>query len=239
MASIVEKLKRTEHPAVRHLLLRGRGTMHAAVRGHRVRRRAVAQYLATTQEPALQIGSGPKRIQGWLNSDLISGDIHLDLEARLPFDDDTLAYVFGEHVIGSLSESGGQALMEELFRVLRPGGVLRLTTPDLRKLIAIYLDDNPEVSLADYSRYLDAETGKPHPRGCQVFNDAVRLWGIRFTYDADDLVAKLSEIGFAPVAVVEPGASEHPKLRALEQHGEQWVNRAEAVCVEATKPVAG
>jgi predicted SAM-dependent methyltransferase len=239
MASIVDQLKRTEHPAVRHLLLRGRGTAHAVVRGHRVRQRAIRRYLATTQEPALQIGSGPKRIDGWLNSDLISGDIHLDLEARLPFSDGTLAYVFGEHVIGSLSEHGGEELMKELFRVLRPGGVLRLTTPDLRKLIAIYLDDNPVVSLADYASYLDRETGKEHPRGCQVFNDAVRLWGIRFTYDADDLVAKLSAIGFDPVHVVEPGESDHAVLRGLEQHGEDWVNRAEAVCVEATKPAAG
>ena len=43
-------------------------------------------------EPALQIGSAPARIEGWLPT---IGEIHLDLEARLPFEDDTLAYVFG------------------------------------------------------------------------------------------------------------------------------------------------
>ena len=232
---VFTRLKRTEHPAGRYLLLRGRGLMNRARRGHVVRRRAVRRHLESP-EPSLHIGAGPKTLDGWLNSDLISGDIHLDLERTLPLPDASIAYAFGEHVIGSLSEQATMRLLSELHRVLRPGGVLRLTTPDLEKLIAIYRDENPVVARDDYTRYLDEETGKPHATRCQLFNDLVRLWGIRYTYDEEDLSRRLRETGFADIERVEPSESLHPALRGLERHGEPWVNQAEALCLEATRP---
>jgi predicted SAM-dependent methyltransferase len=236
MASgVLTRLKRTEHPAGRYLLLRGRGLLHQASRGHVVRRRAVAAHLASTPDPKLHIGAGPMRLDGWLNSDLIGGEVHLDLERRLPLPDGCLAHVFGEHVIGSLSETAGIALLEEIHRVLRPGGVVRLTTPDLPKLIALYEDRNPVVDRDAYTRFLDEGTGKPHATPCQLFNDCVRLWGIRYTYDEQDLTLKLRAAGFAEVERVEPGESRHPALRGLERHGEPWVNQAEGLCVEATR----
>lgn len=233
---LLARLKRTEHPAGRYVLLRGRGLLHGATRGHRVRRRAVERHLATTAAPALHIGAGPKRLDGWLNTDLIAGDVHLDLERRLPLPDASLAYAFGEHVIGSLSEAAAIGLLAELHRVLRPGGVLRLTTPDLEKLIAIYRDENAVVGRDEYTRFLDEETGKPHATPCQVFNDCVRLWGIRYTYDEEDLTGKLRSAGFTEIERMETGESHRPALRGLERHGEAWVNQAEAVCLEAVRP---
>jgi predicted SAM-dependent methyltransferase len=232
---VLTRLKRTEHPAGRYLLLRGRGLLHKASRGHVVRRRMIRRHLESQAAPALHIGAGPMQLDGWLNTDLIAGDVHLDLERPLPLPDASLAHVFGEHVIGSLSEQAGIQLLAEIHRVLRPGGVVRLTTPDLQKLIAIYRDENAVVSRDDYTRFLDGETGKAHATPCQLFNDCVRLWGIRYTYDEEDLTQKLRAAGFAEVERVEPGESRHPALRGLERHGEPWVNRAEALCLEAVR----
>lgn len=237
MSRVIERLKRTEDPLVRAALLRLRGAAHYAARGHVTRTRAIRDHLATESFPRLQIGSGPLGRAGWLNSDLIAGDIHLDLGRPLPLPQRSFAFVFGEHVIEHLSESTGTRLLSELHRILRPGGVVRLTTPDLRKIIAIYEDRNPVVSLADYARYLDEKTGKVHERGCQVFNDFLRLWGHRHIYDEDDLSARLRSAGFTDVTRHEPGSSPHHELRDLEGHGDaEWVNRAEAMCLEAVRP---
>ena len=201
-----------------------------------MRRQAIARYLVETQTPAVHFGAGPKRIEGWLNVDLITGDVYVDLERRLPFPDSSLAYAFGEHVIEHIAEHHVAGLLSELHRILMPGGVLRLVTPDLRKLIALYPDESPVVGRDEYLRYLDRETGKEHATPCQAFNDAVRLWGIRYTYDEEDLAAKLAAAGFAGAERVEPGESRHEHLRGLERHGEPWVNRAEALTMEAVRP---
>jgi predicted SAM-dependent methyltransferase len=234
MSGLVERLRRTENPLLRAGLLRTRGSIHYAARGHVVRRRALERYLASEEHPRLEIGSGPSTKPGWLSSDLISGDLYLDLTRPLPLPTGSFEYVFGEHVIEHLSEQAGMGLLRELRRIVRRGGVVRLTTPDLRKLIAIYEDENPVISQADYARFVDDITGKRHERACQILNDYLRLWGHRYVYDEEDLRAKLREAGFEAIERCEPGESEHPLLRGLESHGGiEWVNRAEAMCLEA------
>ncbi len=237
ISSILERLKRTESPLARAALLRGRSLPQALFRGHAVRRSRVQRYLAATAEPRLQLGAGPHGLSGWLNSDLISGDIYLDLCRRLPLPDQSFAYAFGEHVIEHVSEAEGARLLSELHRILRPGGVVRITTPDLAKIVSLYEDRNPAIGLDDYARYLDTATGKTHERASQVFNDFMRLWGHRYICDEEDLTAKLVAVGFSEVERVEPGSSRHPALQGLERHGtEPWVNAAEAMCIEASRP---
>lgn len=239
MNGLVTRLKRTENPFLRHLLLRARGSAHYLTRGHVVRRRAVAVYLEATPEPRLHIGAGPLRIPGWLNSDLIAADIYLDVARPLPLPGASFSYVFGEHLIEHLAEPAAEGLLRELHRILRPGGILRLTTPDLQKIIAIYKDRNPVVSQADYARYLDEGTGKTHERPAQILNDFLRLWGHRYVYDEEDLSARLLAAGFVDVVRREPGESDHEALGHLEQHGAaEWVNHAEAMCLEAQRPAS-
>ena len=231
---VAEKLKRTENPTVRNLLLRARGHLHYVTSGHAVRSRRLSAHFKSTDQPRLQIGAGPLGIPGWLNSDLISGDIYLDLMRPLPLPDASVSYVFGEHVIEHLPEQAAIELLRELHRVLRPGGVLRLTTPDLKKLIAIYEDRNPVIDRESYTRWLGELTGKPRDRPCQVLNDYLRMWGHHHIYDEDDLRARLLEAGFGDVRRVEPGESAHQPLQGLERHGgAEWVNQAEAMCLEA------
>jgi predicted SAM-dependent methyltransferase len=234
---LVGRLKRTESPALRYALLRAAGAFRYATHGHLVRAARTRRYLATTPEPGLQVGAGPTRLPGWLNSDLISGDIQLDVGRRLPLPDASFSYAFGEHLIEHMAPATGELMMSELRRVLRPGGVLRLTTPDLKKVIAIYEDRNPEISRDDYSQYLGGLTGKQYDQPCEVLNDYLRLWGHRYVYDEEDLTARLLAAGFAEVVRVQPGESVHERLRGVERHGgAEWINRAEAMCLEATRP---
>ena len=225
-----------DNEVAQSLLFKSSIAEHRLRRGHAVRRRTIRRYLASTPEPKLQIGAGTYPLPGWLNSDVVSGDVHLDITRRIDVPDAAFEYAFGEHVIEHVTESAGRRALAELHRVLRPGGVLRLTTPDLRRLIAIYEDRNPAVSLADYAGFLDSWTSATHERACQVLNAALRYWGHRYVYDEEDLTAKLREAGFAQVERLDSGESRHPALRGLERHGPDWLNAAEAMCLEATKP---
>jgi predicted SAM-dependent methyltransferase len=68
--------------------------------------------------------------------------------------------------------------MAEALRVLRPGGVLRLTTPDLRKLIAMY-EGRGSLPWTEYASWLSAERER-YTQPVQLFNDQMRLWGHRY-----------------------------------------------------------
>ncbi len=232
----VSRLKRTESPLGRSVLLRTGGLAHALTSGHVVRRRRVTAYLASHQQPALHLGAGPQRLEGWLDTDLISGPVHLDLGRRLPLPAGVFAYAFGEHVIEHLSERQADALLRELYRVLRPGGVVRITTPDLRRIIALYEDRNETVSRSTYAAYLSRLTEKSYEQPSRLLNDFMRLWGHRHVFDEADLTARLTEAGFTEIRRNASGRSAHPALRDVERHGElPWVNDAEAMCLEGVK----
>ena len=109
--------QRIDGPLPSYLWLRARGGLHYLSGGHLIRSRALRQYLASTTEPRLQVGSGVVRLSGWLNSDLISGDIHLDLSRPFPLPASTFKYAFGEHVIEHISERQGRQLLRELYRI--------------------------------------------------------------------------------------------------------------------------
>jgi predicted SAM-dependent methyltransferase len=183
----------------------------------------------------LHVGAGDVRLEGWLNSDIAAGTIYLDIRKPLPFKDSAFSDVFGEHVIEHIPEDVGVLALREFHRVIKPGGVLRLTTPDLRKLLALYEDNHPDIALAEYIKFFDGITGRTHARGCQVLNDFMRLWGHRFIYDEEDITSKLGDVGFVSVQIAAPGESTHEGLRAIERHEPKWLNQVEAMAVEATK----
>ena len=66
------------------------------------------------------------------------GTIFLDATRPFPIPADSFALVFGEHVIEHLEFDEAAAMLRECQRILRPGGRIRLATPDLAQIIALY-----------------------------------------------------------------------------------------------------
>lgn len=72
-----------------------------------------------------------------------------DLRRKLPLPDDCFDAVYANHVIEHLSPAEGERFTAELWRVLKPGGICRMVTPDLESVCLEYLQrlrtaaDNP------------------------------------------------------------------------------------------------
>ena len=96
----------------------------------RPRERRRAQSLAKAPL-RLHLGSAASAKEGWVNVDLAGHPAELawNLLHPLPFADATADAVFHEHVLEHFSLADGLRLMDESFRVLRPGGVLRIGVP--------------------------------------------------------------------------------------------------------------
>lgn len=89
----------------------------------------------------IHLGCGSVYFSEWLNIDLDSpvADLHLDLTKPLPFEDCSATHIFNEHFIEHISRTEALKFLIECRRVLSFNGVIRITTPNLRFLIASYL----------------------------------------------------------------------------------------------------
>ena len=90
----------------------------------------------------LNWGCGHVGQPGWINSDLKDGpDIQITADIRygLPLDDDSLDYVVSIHALPMIAYPDLVPVLQELRRMLKPGGALRLAVPDVDRTIHAYL----------------------------------------------------------------------------------------------------
>jgi SAM-dependent methyltransferase len=99
------------------------------------------RYLREHAVRRLHIGCGDHLVPGWLNADKFDSraDIYLNVYGRLPFADDTFDAVYCEHVLEHVAIEKVRHFLAEVRRVLRPGGVFRVTVPDLEMFAARYV----------------------------------------------------------------------------------------------------
>lgn len=97
----------------------------------------------------LHFGCGSRRVDGWLNVDVLDSEWDVDLTAKLPWVDDAFTLIVGQQVIEHLDliqELPG--LLAELKRVLSHGGVLWLACPDMKKICEAYMLDRGQKILS-------------------------------------------------------------------------------------------
>lgn len=105
----------------------------------------------------LNVGCGSHFVRAaeWTNLDFVSTSeqvIAHNLLNGIPFPDNSFDLVYHSHVLEHFSKEDGKRLIEECFRVLRPGGVIRIAIPNLEEIAKNYLkylelsDQNPDNS---------------------------------------------------------------------------------------------
>lgn len=94
----------------------------------------------------LNWGCGPQPVPGWLNSDLLTApgiELSGDIRDGLALDTGSMCYITSIHALQSLPYLDVVPALQELLRVLEPGGVLRLALPDLDRGIDAYRRNDP------------------------------------------------------------------------------------------------
>jgi predicted SAM-dependent methyltransferase len=192
--------------------------------------------LAGSEPPyRVELGSGLVRREGWVNTDVWSrAPYHLDATRRWPFPDGSVSHVYGDNMIEHVPLEGARALFGHALRALRPGGCIRLVTPDARKCAEIYLAGGDQArELADAHR--GAGTRMEHDV------DLLRATFIEYEHDrgyAWDLAAlrvELGRAGFESVERVSLGESDYPVFRGLESRVLP-IDRVAMLAVEARRP---
>ncbi|MFA6961805.1 MAG: methyltransferase domain-containing protein [Opitutaceae bacterium] len=203
-----------------------------------LRGRHIDAYLTDAAAPSLNLGCGLNVLPDWMNTDLfpeLSSIIALDATRPFPFPDASFTFVFSEHMIEHVPFADARRMLAEIRRVMQPGGVVRIATPDLARVVALYEDTPETIAYRHWSRALHSRPGPGGDR-CHVINSLFYGHGHRFLYDNETLSALLVEAGFhSPVRHV-PGESLRPELRNIEHHGKvigEANNRMETLVIEA------
>ncbi|MEV8512165.1 methyltransferase domain-containing protein [Dactylosporangium sp. NPDC051484] len=158
----------------------------------------------------------------------------MDITRPLPVTDDTVDWVYAEHLIEHVTLRAGIAWLTEVRRILRPGGLLRITTPDLRVYAESYV--NGDGFFGKHRRRMNRALSGIAPampeRGAFMFNQLFYVYGHRWLYDLGELRHALTSAGFAEDAIVVRAFREgaRPDVADLDQ----VLRNDETIYVEVT-----
>jgi len=101
----------------------------------------------------LNLGCGAKQLKGYVNIDArdIPGvDLVYDITTPLPYENETAEKIIATDVLEHITYRKTDEVFEDWVRVLKKGGEIEVTVPDIDKHMRMYLD-----------KVVEGRTGKP------------------------------------------------------------------------------
>lgn len=180
---------------------------------------------------SLNLGAGFHARDGWTPIDLMVSPptgIRWDVRWGLPLDDASVRRIHCEHFFEHLRfPDEVMPALSECFRVLEPGGELRIIVPDAGRYIRAYAHDDTQ--FFDAMRELGG-AATPFETDIEIVNQAFRMGGDhQFAWDLPVMRRRLEQVGFERVE--ETG---YDPERFIDQ-GDEW-RRRESLYVVAYKP---
>lgn len=156
------------------------------------------------------IGCGRKPRPGFVNLDYSwypGVAVVKDITNSLPFDDDSLKGVFTEHCLEHIPfDLVRDRVLPEFFRVLAPGGVLRIVVPDA----GLYLETYNALHQGRDARF--PEIGADLETPMMYVNRCFRDFGHMFAYDFETMRLVAMRAGFKTVTRRAFRVGEVPEL---------------------------
>ena len=177
----------------------------------------INKYINNNEIKKIHLGAGNRKINNWLNTDYGNKKIMpiLDVTKKFPFDNNVFDYVFSEHMIEHIKYEEGLKMLSESYRILKPKGKIRISTPDLQFLINLYLGKNTQhhKEYVDWSKktYQLVSANK-----VEVINNYFQSWGHQFIYDKETIEDSLKKAGFKEIEFFRINQSNDTQLKNLE-----------------------
>jgi SAM-dependent methyltransferase len=175
----------------------------------------------------LNWGCGASGVPGWVNSDRKEGpgiDVSADIGDGLPFESESFDYAVAIHALPEVPYDDLVPVLEELRRILKRGGVLRVALPDLEKGVAAYQRGDRDYFLVPDEDWDDL--------GSKLIVQLVWYGYSRMLFVAGFVEELLRKSGFEQVRhlAYRQTASNFPEIVELDNR------ERESLFVEATKP---
>jgi predicted SAM-dependent methyltransferase len=194
-------------------------------------RKEVEKYLQTPGEKKMQLGAGQNKLDKWLNTDYFPRNeiFFLDATSKIPAPSNSFDYVFSEHHIEHIHYKDAKFMASEICRILKPGGVFRVCTPDLKVYLNAYSAPDPmknqyvQETLEDWikSGFYNAKNYIPSDNEANVsffINDIFLNYEHKFIYDSQTLEKLLINTGFSKAQQSIAGKSSYEVFQNIEAH---------------------
>lgn len=202
----------------------------------------IADYVKNNAVRKLQLGAGEFSNPGWLNTDIEprEGQAYLDATEHFPLPDASFRLVSSEQVVEHLTSEQGLGMMKESFRILTPGGKVRVATPNLLRLTDLLHDERTP----EQEAYIRAKIEWHHwnvasDPASVIVNSEMYEFGHRFLYTPKMLRSTLEAAGFTQVQQYASGESRDPALKGIEVRSYSNVrdiDRYETMVFEGVRP---
>lgn len=174
----------------------------------------------------------PERIYKDLNGTNNTFMLNHDLRLGIPAGDNSLDLVYHSHMLEHLSYIEGIKFIQECYRVLRPGALMRVLVPDLELWINAYVSNN-NFFFEQYRNYGGIEK-ELYVSKAAVFMGMLHNHEHKCGYDFESLSWVLNHVGFVDIRKTLYALGEVEDLETIEPM--EPLKIMESLCVECRKP---
>lgn len=182
-----------------------------------------------TQYEKIHLGCGVKYLPGWFHVDALALD-HVDHVGRVEdlsfIPDGSARLIYACHLLEHFGRKTYKDALAEWFRVLAPGGVLRIAVPDFEAAARLYLSGTLPRGIEDVRGLV-----------CGGQRDQYDFHGMIF--DEPSLSAALRDVGFAETRRWDWRSTEHSGIddysQAYMPHMDKETGTLVSLNIEAVK----
>ena len=212
----------------------------------------------------LNLGCGSVRPIGWINTDSSlnaniqkipiigkrvakmfnpieynsSNFIYMNLNKKWKFDNNSVDIVYASHLFEHLSLNSADLFLSESYRVLKPGGVIRIVVPDLYKICKKYIEEYDSVEnttefiMWAINMHREGQYGNPNFMKKLILEWQGYPHQHKFMYDERSLIKKMKTFGYIELVSLEYGSSNLiNEIKEVEGTKESYLS----IYIEATK----
>ena len=175
----------------------------------------------------LNLGCGRRFHPDWENVDFSStgpGVRAYDLRKGIPYPDAAFDVVYHSHLLEHFPKESAPVFLRECYRVLKPGGVIRIAVPDLETIVRLYLE-----ALEKAARGIPGWRENYDWMVLEMYDQAVRehLGGAFFDYYRQDPILNwdfiFMRIGAEAQAAMKAARAESPaQLKGYRRLRTKW-----------------
>lgn len=174
------------------------------------RKKRISNFIKKNSSIKIQFGAGSGKLgeanktslNGYLDTDIL-GKVPIDINYKLPFQDNSLDTIFNSHLIEHIYQRKIDFFLKESFRVLKKGGVLITATPTYTKIIdGLYGNDLSKKRLIYDNHKISLNKRNPTP--ARIINCLSHInYGHKFLLDFETYNDLALNAGFNNIKTIE------------------------------------